>query len=352
MKRALFTAILLLLPLSSGCLEVPTVRPCPDNTCFPLTSEAFDALITEDGSFDVLALASENERVRVRSTLVQEQNGERGEIAWDVAKDESAGLRYVSTRYVVSGAILIDTEMVDGQGVTNVRSGSQWYQGRDAEPNLADPFVELAQKASQDPGGLWPPFAFDTTALSGLTWTITGAAMSSQQVASASNGTHEFIVELYGLSPRISAIEVYSGQDYEFTIRVTTGEDVSIELREGLPRSQVPFVPQQPDLVATYGDTTVLFGSVPDGMAHEVDLSEVVIHAWSEGEAAASMRLDWGDYNVTAEDGTWWSIMWLDAGRPGLLSSLDEYRVRTNSTEQFDVRFYDLWSDCWTDRAL
>ena len=64
------------------------------------------------------------------------------------------------------------------------------------------------------------------------------------------------------------------------------------------------------------------------------------------------MRLDWGDYNVTAEDGTWWSIMWLDAGRPGLLSSLDEYRVRTNSTEQFDVRFYDLWSDCWTDRAL
>ena len=51
-KRALFTAILLLLPLSSGCLEVPTVRPCPDNTCFPLTSEAFDALIMEDGSFD------------------------------------------------------------------------------------------------------------------------------------------------------------------------------------------------------------------------------------------------------------------------------------------------------------
>ena len=212
--------------------------------------------------------------------------------------------------------------------------------------------VRHPQKASQDPGGLWPPFAFDTTALSGLTWTITGDAMSSQQVASASNGTHEFIVELYGLSPRISAIEVYSGQDYEFTIRVTTGEDVSIELREGLPRSQVPFVPQQPDLVATYGDTTVLFGAVPDGMAHEVDLSEVVIHAWSEGESAASMRLDWGDYNVTAEDGTWWSIMWLDAGRPGLLSSLDEYRVRTNSTEQFDVRFYDLWSDCWTDRAL
>ncbi|MDP7004575.1 MAG: hypothetical protein QGG21_06160 [Candidatus Thalassarchaeaceae archaeon] len=351
-KQALFAALLVLLPLTSGCLEVPTVRPCPDDTCFPLTSDAFDTLISKEGSFDVLALASDNERVRVRSTLVQEHNGERGEIVWDVAKDETAGLRYVSTRYVVAGTILIDTEMIDGQGTTNVRSGSKWYQGRDAEPNLGDPFLELAQKATLDPGGLWPPFDFDTSALSGLSWTITGDALSSQQVASASNGTHDFIVELYGLSPRIKAIEVYSGDEYEFTIRVTTGEEVSIELQEGLPRSQVPFVPQEPDLVATYGDTTVLFGSVPAGMAHEADLSEMVIHTWSDGDTAASMRLDWEEANVTADDGTWWSIIWLDAGTPGLFSSIDEYRIRTNSTMQFEVRLYDLWSDCWTDRQL
>ena len=351
-KRALFAALLLLLPLTSGCLEVPTVRPCPEDTCFPLTSDAFDALISKEGSFDVLALASDNERVRVRSTLSQEHNGERGEIVWDVAKDETAGLRYGSTRYVVAGAILIDTEIIDGQGTTNVRSGSQWYQGRDAEPNLAAPFVELAHKAALDPGGLWPPFAFAPSALSGLSWTVTGDALSSQQVASASNGTHEFIIELTGLSPRISAIEVYSGDDYEFTIRVTTGDQVSIELQEGLPRSQAPFVPHEPALVATYGDTTVLFGSVPSGMAHEADLSEIAIHAWSEGSSAASMRLDWEEANVTADDGTWWSSIWLDAGTPGLFSSLDEYRIRTNSTTQFEVRLYDLWSDCWTDRPL
>jgi hypothetical protein len=351
-KRALFVALLLLLPLSSGCIEVPTVRPCPENTCFPLTSEAFDALLSDDGAFDVLALASDNERIRVRSTLIQEHQGEKGEIQWDVAKDDSSGLRYVATRYVVAGTLLVDTEMVDGQGITNVRSGSQWYQGRDADPNLVDPFQELSQRAALDPGGLWPPFSFDTSQLSGLSWTVTGDALSSQQVASASNGTHDFIVELSGLAPKITSIEVYSGDDYEFSIRVTTGEDVVIALQDGLPRSQVPFVPQAPKLVATYGDTTVLVGSVPDGMSHESELSELVLHAWSGGDSVASMRLDLEDSNITAEDGTWWRFMWMDAAPKGLFSSMDEYHVRTNSTAPFEVRFYDLWSDCWTDRPL
>ncbi|MEE2625469.1 MAG: hypothetical protein VYD50_04365 [Candidatus Thermoplasmatota archaeon] len=350
-NRVFLLVFVLLSPFYSGCIEVPTVRPCPDNACFPLTSDSFNELFTQEGAFDVLALASEHEQIRVRSTLIQEHQGERGEIYWDVAKDDDAGLRYVSTRYVVSGLPLIDSEVIDGKGITNIRSGSDWHQGRDASPHYVDPFFELAQRAAADPGGMWPPFGFDTSQLAGLSWTITGDAFSSQQVASASNDTHDFIIELTGLSPQIIAIEVYSGDDYEFILRVTT-EDIVIELKDSLPRAQIPFVPQPPNLLGTYGDTTILVGSIPEALAHEANLSEIEIHATVGGETAASMRLGDGDSNISTTDGTWWNLMWMDAGQQGLFSSLDTYYVRTNSTAEFDVRFYDLWADAWTDQPF
>ena len=352
-SRATLIAAIMLSSLCAGCIEVPTsARPCPENTCFPLTSGAFNELIADDGAFDVLTLASEHERLQVRSTLVQEIHGERGEMHWDVAKDELIGLRSVSTRYFVSGIPIIDTQLVDGQGVTNVRSGSGWYQGRDASPNYADPFFDLAQRAAGDPDGIWPPFYFDVSQLSGLSWTITGDALSSQQVASASNDTHDFIIELVGLSPQITAIEVYSGEDYEFTLRVSTGEQVVIELQEDLPRAHVPLIPQPPSLLGIYGDTTVLIGAIPEDFTSEAHLSEIEIHAIAGGFTTASMPLDSDEINVTSQDGTWWKIEWVDAGHRDLISTLDTYYVRTNSTAEFSVRFYDLWAESWTDQSL
>ena len=97
-RRSLLLALVLLCPLAAGCLEVPTVRPCPDNTCFPLTSEAFNDLMSQDEVFDVLAMATQNERLRVRTTMIHEQQGQRGEIHWDVAKDDISDLRSIATQ--------------------------------------------------------------------------------------------------------------------------------------------------------------------------------------------------------------------------------------------------------------
>ncbi|MDP6662349.1 MAG: hypothetical protein QF760_00510 [Candidatus Thalassarchaeaceae archaeon] len=353
MSRPLLLVLILLAPMGAGCIEVPTVRPCPDDTCFPLTSDAFNDLISQEGVFDVLALASENERLRVRTTMIHEQQGQRGEIHWDVAKDDVAGLRSIATRVFLGGNPIIDSELIEGQETTNVRVGGTWYEGRDASPDYVDPFFDLAQKATENPDGIWPPFAFDTTQLSGLSWTITGDAFSTQQVASASNGTHDFIIELMGLTPAIIGIEVYSGDSYEFTLGVSPGDEVEIELQQGLPRMHLAFVPPQPDLLTVNGDARLLVGIVPEGFTSEVSLSEIEIHAMpSPGQAAASMRLDADEANHTAADGTWWSFIWIDVGPRGLFSAHDAYYVRTNSTADFTVAFYDLWAEAWTDQSV
>ena len=315
MSRPLLLVLVLLAPLGAGCIQVPTVRPCPDNTCFPLTSDAFNDLMAQDGVFDVLALATENERLRVRTTMIHEQEGQRGEIHWDVAKDDLSDLRSIATRVLLGGNPIIDSELIEGQETTNVRFGGTWFEGRDASPDYVDPFFELAQKSTESPDGIWPPFAFDTTQLSDLSWTITGDAFSSQQVASASNGTHDFIIELMGLTPAIIGIEVYSGDSYEFTMRVSSGDEVEIELQPGLPRMHLAFVPPQPDLLTANGETQLLVGSVPEGFTSEAILSEIEIHAIpSSGQTAASMRLDVDEANHTAADGTWWSFIWVDVG--------------------------------------
>ena len=352
-SRPLLLALILLAPLTAGCIEVPTIRPCPDDTCFPLTSDAFNELMEQDGVFDVLALATENERLRIRTTMIHEQQGQRGEIHWDVAKDDVTGLRSIATRVILGGNPIIDSEIIEGQEMTNVRVGGTWYEGRDANPSYLDPFLDLAQKATENPDGIWPPFAFDTTQLSGLSWTVTGDAFSSQQVASASNGTHDFIIELMGLPPAIIAIEVYSGDSYEFTLRVSPGDEVEIELQQGLPRMHLAFVPPQPDPLTVYGDTSLLVGSVPGSFTSEASLSEIEIHAMlSPEQSAASMRLDADEVNHTAADGTWWSFIWIDMAPQGLFSAQDSYYVRTNSTAEFTVAFYDLWAEAWTDQTV
>ena len=352
MKRAIALLFVFLTQLTSGCIEVPNVRPCPENTCFPLTSDAFNTLISGGVNFDVLDLSNESERLRVRSILIQETQNGRGEIQWDVSKDEIAELRSISTRYILGGNIIIDSEVIEGREDTNLRSNSGWFQGRDLVVNDLDPFFELAEKASMDPDGFWPPFSFDVSKLSDLSWTITGDAFSSQQVASASNGTHEIIIELRGINPQIVGIEVFSGAEYEFSLRVWMDEDVSIELRDNLPRAQVPFVPPLPSLDGYSEGHRIVGGIIPYGMTTEVPLSEIEIHALVGNSSKVSMNLESGDANITDSDGNWWQIGWLDSAPKGLFSSLDSYAIKTNSTSEFSIRFFDIWAGSWTDSQL
>ncbi|MEC7706685.1 MAG: hypothetical protein VX723_01860, partial [Candidatus Thermoplasmatota archaeon] len=74
--------------------------------------------------------------------------------------------------------------------------------------------------------------------------------------------------------------------------------------------------------------------------------------ALAGGFPTASRPLVADSFNVTSQAATGWNFVWGDAGHRDLISTLDTYYVRTNSTAEFSVRFYDLWAESWTDQSL
>ena len=73
MFRPVLVALILFLPTSAGCLEVE--RPCPENTCFPLTSSAFNSILAGMVELDALKLASEFEQLSVSTTSRFSESG-------------------------------------------------------------------------------------------------------------------------------------------------------------------------------------------------------------------------------------------------------------------------------------
>ena len=201
---------------------------------------------------------------------------------------------------------------------------------------------------------MWPPFGFDVASVAELDWTISGDLLSLQQIATASNATHTIIIELMGAPPIVTGIETYSGDEEQFTLRVTTGDDVDISLQEGLPRTPVEFsLDTEPIQV---GDITVWSGPVPSGMDSDIEPSELEFHGISEegGDAVsvAMMRLDQGTSNITLDDGTWWEFTWIDYLSRGYFSHSDLYHISTNATGQLSVALYDSWAQQWTGGPL
>ena len=346
------TVLLLLSTAISGCLNVP-VEGCEGAECFPLESEDLSDMLSDPATFDVLALAVSHDRLRIVTTTTFENQGQFAEVRWDVAKDDSAQLRSIAMRMTI-GTNTIDNEVIEGQEMTNVRVEGDWYEGRDEVPEYTDPFLELAQLAGEQPGGFWPPFTFDTTAVADLTWTISGDPTSTQQIASANNDTHTIIIELMGSPPMITGIETYSGEEETFILSVTKDDSVSIELQEGLPRTPVSFsIDTQPIQV---GDMTVWYGEVPEEMSTEIDPSELQFHGIltedEEASSVAMMTLDEESANITLSDGTWWDFTWLDFPMPGYFSPGDLYQIRTNSTGDIDVAIFDSWANQWTGGPL
>ena len=86
-------------------------------------------------------------------------------------------------------------------------------------------------------------------------------------------------------------------------------------------------------------------------MTHEVSLSEVEMHIFSDGNSIASLLLSDGHANITGEDDSWWELTWVDEGALGLLSELDTFAIRTNSEANFDIRMFDHWAQSWTDQG-
>ena len=367
--RPVILSLLFCIPALSGCMEVE--RPCPDGTCFPLTSSAFNTILEETGDIDALHLSEEYDRISVRTISKFTESGVSGEMQWRIEKDDERQLRLVENRVVVGGIGIVGYEIWDGGPDTYTRTTDHWMKGRDMDPNYEDPFQEIARLATEDPEGRWPPFRIDGSQFSDLSWTITGDAMEAYQIARATNGSDEIYFELQGLPPRIVGLSIYSGglthDDVSFSMSISTEEwghdlrsiDYYMALLEGnlylemsglaeFPRAPVPFIPV-PGQQSVIGDTTTVTGTVPGEMSHEVSLSEIEMHVFSGGSSVASLLLNDLQANISADDGTWWELEWSDSGEPGLLSQLDTFSVSTNSESPFDIRIYDHWAQSWTD---
>tara|TARA_B100001175_G_scaffold30037_1_gene22060 strand:- start:6367 stop:7437 length:1071 start_codon:yes stop_codon:yes gene_type:complete len=351
--RVLLAVVFMIIsaPLS-GCLEVGE-DDCPDSNCFPLTSDALNDILSDSSSFDILAYSQMFDRLRVETTASSSAQGQFGEVHWSVAKDDANQLRSVETR-VTLGAYSMNNEVIEGGETTNIRIGNVWFEGRDRAPKYSDPFEEFAQLSSIDPDGDVPPFGFDTTVISGLDWRITGDEPSLQQVASATNSSHTIVLELMGDPPIITSIETYAGDEDQFVLTISTGEEVELALLEGLEKAPLGFTLDSEFLYE--GGITNWAGSVQNGFATEAYPSELEIHGiiGSGGNASSisSMNMGSNAYNETLDDGTWWEFVWSDQDSDGLISSGDIYAVRTNATGELSIAVYDIWADAWTGGPL
>jgi hypothetical protein len=249
--------------------------------------------------------------------------------------------------------VVIDTEYVEGQQSNNYRIGNDWYEGRDEIPEYSNPFIKLAQSATENPDGFWPPFAFDTKQLTDLDWSFSADAISTQQVASASNDTHLILIETSGIPPIITGIETYSGED-KFILRVTT-ENISLSLKNNIQRTPAPFIPD-PFPKDSSNNISYWSGIISNTLSLEIKPDQLEIHGLiSENNLTSSvsfMRFDTQNSNQTSLDGTWWEFYWIDYLGENLVSNGDLYTVRTNATGNVSIGIFDLWANSWTDQAF
>ena len=341
--RAVLLAILLMISSSSGCLEVP-IESCDGTDCFPFNNDLLNELLSSPESLDVLLLASENSKLRVKSSTTYQTETQQGEIHWNVAKDDEQNLRSIAMRFSL-GTTSIDTEVLEGTETTNIRLGNVWYEGRDAVPNYKDPFYEIAQQSVEDPDGFWPSFGFDTTSISELEWTITHDVQSLEQVASAQNETHSIILVLKGMPPELIGVELYGNDDSAFVLSIVKGDDVQLNLQPDLPRAAIEFDVDESVLLSD--DTTIWAGYVPLGFTSEVDAAELSFEVIESDSTIVEFNLADLTSNQTDVHGDWWDFIYWDYSGDGYFSASDYYEIRTNSTNSVSIKTYDSWADTW-----
>lgn len=353
MRSVFSLSLVIIFSMTSGCLSVPLNESCESDGCFPLENSSFSKFLSKDDAFDIISYSQTYPQLRVEATLVSEYQTQRGEIYWNVVKDDQAQLSSVSSRLILGDTVVIDTEYVEGQQSNNYRIGNDWYEGRDEIPEYSNPFIKLAQSATENPDGFWPPFAFDTKQLTDLDWSFSADAISTQQVASASNDTHLILIETSGIPPIITGIETYSGED-KFILRVTT-ENISLSLKNNIQRTPAPFIP---DSFPKDSSNNISYwsGIISNTLSLEIKPDQLEIHGLiSENNLTSSvsfMRFDTQNSNQTSSDGTWWEFYWIDYLGENLVSNGDLYTVRTNATGNVSIGIFDLWANSWTDQAF
>lgn len=317
-----------------------------------MDSNRLNEILLSPDALNVLSLAAEYENLSVTTTTQVSAQGDsqQGSIHWDVSKQAGTEVSSIGMSISIQGTQL-DTEEVVSGNLTNIRVGSAWFQGRDARPEYVDPFVLLALQASADPGGNYPPFGFDPSIFSGFDWTITADELSTQQIATADDGTISAILELVGDPPMLVGIQMFNlGDGSSFRLDVETGDDVSINIRNDIPR--IPSSITFPSNPYNLDDTTEWTMTIPVGFIMEVRPTELSVHGLKEEEGTlttvVAIPLSDAPSNVTDDLGDWWDLDWYDSDADGLLSSGDRLTFRTNSEGTIGAGIWDLWADAWT----
>ena len=74
---------------------------CPEERCFPLTSDLLNEILSDKDSFNVLDYANYYDRLSIETTSSSTVQGQFGEIHWGVSKDDNKQLRSISTRVTI-----------------------------------------------------------------------------------------------------------------------------------------------------------------------------------------------------------------------------------------------------------
>ena len=403
----LLLAASLVLP---GCIDQITSFTDEDDIVdsIPLdamSSDAVNELLQQGSNLDPTTMSEEMDRFGVRMSVQTLEDGESGSISIEIMKDDDAQIGSFGFGFA-AGMMSMEVEMVSGADrISNMRVMNQWFTLRDEQPEYVDPFTQMAAEGEdEDEGNLMvdnlmgdipdPAEMFNET----FDWTVTIDPESTQQVASASNDTHQVIVEVQGVPPRIVSIESYSNNGSE-TVQIDYfyGDDVQLSINPDFPRTSVTIEMDEEfmveggddgDFTCDNGNTIPMSwvnddwddcgdnsdegvdvselppavgiwqGEVSEDHTQEVLLSEIELRIGEEDDEEfyynISMMLDGGSTNVTDEDGDWWNMTWNDVDGDGLVSAGDTYSVLTNSSaaDDFEVLFYDHWADQYSGGPL
>lgn len=369
---ALFCISFLLLP---GCLDGTPNGADSDSVIedvnAAMSSDEIEALINDPAASDLLTLAAAETQFRAEIYGKELRDGEVAELTFTINKDEVNQLAETGIE-IQSGMMGIDFSEISGDSQhINIRVGNQWFLARDLVPEYTDPFVELAEESEDQSDedselSFAPDFDELKLDLLGFDWVVTIDEVSFQQVATTSNDTHQIMIELAEMPPRIKSVEIFSIDGNEAqSVTLTWGEDAALEVKDTYPRTSVTFEMDE-DHFSKYLDsgeeTYVWEGEFNEDHVQEVAIGDlelrvgetVEIDDEEEFQFDISMALDGGEVNITDEDGSWWYINYSDEDDDGLVSTDDEWRVETNASGVwgFDVRFYDNWADSYQGGPL
>jgi len=366
-----------------------------------LSSEEVNDLLQQEVNLDPTTIAGELDRFGVRMSVQTLEDGESGHLSIEIMKDDIAQIGSFGFGFA-AGIISMEVEMVSGaERIANMRVMNQWFTLRDEQPEYIDPFTQMAAEGEDEDEGdqmIDDPLDNipDPTEMfnEAFDWTVTIDVESTQQVASASNDTHQVIVDFQGVPPRIISIESYSNNGSE-TVQIDYfyGDAVQLSINPAFPRTSVTIemdesTDESGEFTCDNNETipinwvndeyadcadgsdegvnesdipeplTIWEGEVTEEHTQEVLLSEIELRIGEEDEEEfyynISMMLDAGSTNVTDEDGDWWDITWTDVDGDGLVSTGDTYAVLTNSSaaDDFEVLFYDHWADQYAGGPL